>query len=70
MKTTREKIWKLAVAGLLLVLLTLSVQLWRARSSERYYANLTRQAVAQMQQQVQGTGNLLVAKNVPVPCFW
>ena len=70
MKTTRETQWKLAAVGLLIGLTALTVQVWRTHSSERYYAELTRQAVAQMQRQAEENGANIAAKHVAVPCFW
>ena len=70
MKTTRETKWKLAAAAMVVALAALTVQVWSARSDARQCAALARAAVAQMQQQAQGNGTFLVAKNVPVPCFW
>ncbi|MCX7008995.1 MAG: hypothetical protein NTY53_17400 [Kiritimatiellaeota bacterium] len=70
MKTTRETKWKVAVVAMLMGLAALSAQVWQARSGERFCAEQARRAVAQMQQQAAGAGNFLMAKNVPVPCFW
>ena len=70
MKTTRETKWKLAVVAMLVGAAALAAGVWQAHSGERYYTELTRQAVAQMQQQAAGNGISLVAKHVAVPCFW
>lgn len=70
MKTTRETKWKLAAAALVVALAALTVQVGRAYSGARFGEAQARAAVAQMQQQAQGNGTFLVAKNVPVPCFW
>ena len=67
---SRETKWKVAAVVGLVGLLALTMQVWRARSGERFCAEQARRAVAQMQQQAAGAGNFLVAKNVPVPCFW
>jgi uncharacterized membrane protein YebE (DUF533 family) len=70
MKTTRETQWKVAAAGSLMAAAALAHQVWQAHTSERHYAELTRQAVAQMQQQAQGCGTGIAAKHVAVPSFW
>jgi len=70
MKTTRETKWKLAAAALVVALAALTVQVWREGSGARFGEAQALAAVAQMQQQAQGNGTFLVAKNVPVPCFW
>jgi hypothetical protein len=70
MKTTCDTKWKMAAAGLLVGMAVLAYQLWQERTSERYYRELARAAVAQLHQQAQGAGGFLIAKNMHVANPW